>query len=382
MGMGAQTQRPPVWWAPSPSPTSPPSKTPSALPPPPPQPRRPHSPLRLPPPPPLPPGFFPPSFPPPLPPPSPCGLPIPPPPPPGVGATASVAPPRAFPYPGGSISAAEGGRFFEHLAHDRGVAVTAPTRSVVPAEEDLAGVPPHLLPLKKRVVRYHPYEAAAAIQEMASHHSYYGGGEGGFLLAVAPMPTTTGARQDEDERDEDGLRAELLRLGIVRRPALVLTKQLTVSDRSRNMARLLLPDGLVAPSPLLGMFNPAERRRVFGAGLPVPALDRLGRAYRMSLRRDRKARTYRLTGQWSLFLSRHDMRAGDAVEVRAFRPSAWQACLDSRGEGGLGMALLHRRDAAGDGHLLGYRWCNRERDAADGLLRIAATAHLATAAGA
>ncbi|RLM91212.1 uncharacterized protein C2845_PM08G00460 [Panicum miliaceum] len=345
--MGAP--KPPVFfWPPSASawpPTSPPSKTPA-----------------LPPPPPLPPGFFPSSFS-PLPLPPPCGLLMPPPPPAG-----------GFPYPGGSRSP-KGGRFVEHLEHGGGVSVTAPARCV-PAEGDLAGVPPELLPLKKRVVRYHPYAAAAAIQEMASHRNH---GGGGFLLAVDVVPVpTTGARLDLDldlgERDGGGLRAELLRLRIMR-PALVLTKQLTFSDRSRDKARLLLPDGLVAPSPLLGMLTPAERRLVFGAGLPVPAFDRLGRAYRMSLRRDPKARTYRLTGQWSLFVSRHHTRAGDAVEVRAFRPSSWQARLDKHGEGGLGMALLHRRDDA-----QGYRWCNRERDAADGLLRMAASASPATAA--
>ena len=233
-----------------------------------------------------------------------------------------------------------------------GVSVPAPARE---REEDLAGVPPELLPLKKRVVRYHPYAAAAAIQEMASHRNYHGD---------LPMA---------GERDDGGggLRAELLRLRIMR-PALVLTKQLTFSDRSRDKACLLLPDGLVAPSPLLGMLMPAERRLVLGAGLPVPAFDRLGRAYRMSLRRDPKARTYRLTGQWSLFVSRHRMRAGDAVEVRAFRPSAWQARLDKHGEGGLGMALLHLHGGRDDTQ--GYRWCNRERDAADGLLRMAASA--------
>nr|TKW11959.1 hypothetical protein SEVIR_5G006100v2 [Setaria viridis] len=355
--MGAP-ESPVVFCSPSPAalpPTSPPSKTPALPPPPPPPPplRRSHSPLP-PPPPPLPPGFFPPGFHPPF---------LPPPlPPPCAGATASAAPARAFPSSGGGSLSAEGGRFLENLPHALGVSVTAH------ALGDLAGVPPELLPLKKRVVRYHPYEAAAAIQEMASHHNY----GGGFLLDVAPMPTT-GAR------DDDGLRAELLRLRILR-PALVLTKQLTFSDRSRDKARLLLPDGLVAPSPLLGMLTAAERRLVFGPGLPVPALDRLGRAYRMSLRRDRKARTYRLTGQWSLFVSRHDMRAGDAVEVRAFRPSAWQARLDKHGEGGLGMALLHRGDAGTDAQ--GYRWCNRERDAADGLLRIAGSPRLATVAGA
>ena len=231
-----------------------------------------------------------------------------------------------------------------------GFSVTAPARGV-PAEESLAGVPPELLPLKKRVVRYHPYAAAAAIQEMASHRNLMAG---------------------EGDDGGGGLRAELLHLRIMR-PALVLTKQLTFSDRSRDKARLVLPDGLVAPSPLLGMLTPAERRLVLGAGLPVPAFDRLGRAYRMRLRRDPKARTYRLTGQWSLFVSRHHTRAGDAVEVRAFRPSAWQARLDKHGEGGLGMALLHlhRRDDTTQAQLgLGYR----ERDAADGLLRMAASA--------
>jgi len=260
----------------------------------------------------------------------------------------------------------------------------------VPGVDDLAGVPPELLPPKKRVVRYHPYAAAAAIQEMASHFRNIHGG--GFLLGASepPMPMGTGSgcgRRDvevdaaaEEERGEDGLRAELLRLRISR-PAVVLTKQLTPSDRSRDKARLVLPDRLVAPSPLPRMLTAAERGLVLGAGLPVPALDRLGRAYRMSLRRDPRARTYRLAGQWSLFVSRHGARAGDAVEVRAFRPPAWQARLDKHGEGGLGMALLHHLrgpsggEAAGsDIRQQGYYRCSRERDAANGLSLIAAGA--------
>ena len=323
-------------------------------------------------------------------------------PPPFVGASAPAAPARAVLTPGGTL-AARGAQFVEHLAPERGVPVTV-TRGERDVD-DLAGVPPELLPPKKRVVRYHPYAAAAAIQDMASHFRNNHGG-GGFLLGASepPMPMGTGSgrgrREVEidaaaaagEERGEDGLRAELLRLRISR-PAVVLTKQLTPSDRSRDKARLVLPDSLVAPSPLPRMLTAAERGLVLGAGLPVAALDRLGRAYRMSLRRDPSARTYRITGQWSLFVSRHAARAGDAVEVRAFRPPAWQARLDKYGEGGLGMALLlHHRRSQGDGEaagsdsrLQGYYWCSRERDAADGLLLIAATAtsaRPATAAGA
>jgi len=262
--------------------------------------------------------------------------------------------------------------------------------------DDLAGVPPELLPPKKRVVRYHPYAAAAAIQEMARHFRNNHGGGGGFLLGASepPMPTGTGSgrgRRDvevdaaAEERGEDGLCAELLCLRISR-PAVVLTKQLTPSDRSRDKARLVLPDRLVAPSPLPRKLTAAERGLVLGAGLPVLALDRLGRAYRMSLRRDPRARMYGLAGQWSLFVSRHGARAGDAVEVRAFRPPAWQARLDKHGEGGLGMALLHHRrgpSEVGSDSRQGYYWCSRERDAADGLLLIAAmSARPATVAGA
>ncbi|CAD6240696.1 unnamed protein product [Miscanthus lutarioriparius] len=313
------------------------------------------------------------------------------PPPPFAGAPASAAPARAFLTPGGTREA-KGPQFVEHLAPGRGVPVTRGERDV-PGVDDLAGVPPELLPPKKRVVRYHPYAAAAAIQEMASHFRNNHGGGGGFLLGASepPMPTGTGSgrgRRDaaaEEERGEDGLRAELLRLRISR-PAVVLTKQLTPSDRSRDKARLVLPDRLVAPSPLPRMLTAAERGLVLGVGLPVPALDRLGRAYRMSLRRDPSARTYRVTGQWSLFVSRHGARAGDAVEVRAFRPPAWQALLDKHGEGGLGMALLHHRrgpSEVGSDSRQGYYWCSRERDAADALLLIAATsARPATVAGA
>jgi hypothetical protein len=211
-------------------------------------------------------------------------------------------------------------------------------------------VPPELLPLKKRVVRYHPYAAAWAIQELS--------------LSTSPShaEATRRRRREEEDDDDAGLRAELLRLRISR-PALVLTKPLSCSDRSRDRARLVLPEKLVLASPLPDMLTPAERRFVFGPGLPVPAFDRRGRAYRMTLRRDPAARAYLLGGQWTRYLSRHDARGGDAIELLAFRPSAWQTRLDKHGEGGLGMALLHCPDTC---------WTRRERDAAEGLLLIAA----------
>ncbi|KAL6627122.1 hypothetical protein ACP70R_030848 [Stipagrostis hirtigluma subsp. patula] len=324
------------------TPPSPPSKTPPLPPPPPPPP--PHH-FPLPPPPPLPPGFTPSSRPPLLPPCSRLRT------PPRLGTPPQPsAAPRLTPssYSSGGSRTVGGGR--RSVEHPGGVGV--PT--AVPGEEEhvLAGVVPELLPLKKRVVRHHPYAAAWAIQEMAASRA------GGFRDGDGGLP--------RDQRGDEGLRAELLRLRIPR-PALVLTKRLTLTDRSRDKARLLLPDGLVNPSPLLSMLTPAERRLVFGRGLPVPAFDRDGRPYRMSLRRDPSSRSYRLTGHWSLFLSRHrDVRA---VEVRAFRPPAWQARLERHGEGGLGMALLHCpcRDAD-------QGWSTRERDAADGLLLIAAAA--------
>lgn len=236
--------------------------------------------------------------------------------------------------------------------------------------EDLAGVPPEMLPPKKRLVRYHPYEAASTIQEMASH------GHGGFEsppVRLTAEGDASGRGDGRWERD-DGLRAELLRHRILR-PALVLTKRLTPSDRSRHKARLLLPDSLIRTSPLLSMLTAGERRLVFSrerGGLPVPVLDRVGRLYRMVLKRDRVTRrTYRLMGQWSLFVSRHDMRDGDTVEVLAFRPPSWQARLDRCGEGGLGMALLHYRNAA---TVNGRAWSNREHDAANGLLLLDANA--------
>ncbi|KAK3159632.1 hypothetical protein QOZ80_1BG0049060 [Eleusine coracana subsp. coracana] len=271
----------------------------------------------------MPPGFGPPS------PPPPAGTP---------------APLRSAPSPEGSRSE-RGGRFVEHLVGG-----------------DLAGVPAELLPLKKRIVRYHPYAAAWPIQEMASLRG--GSGWSGDL------------RRREKEADEDGgLRAQLLRLRITR-PSLLLTKQLTLSDRNPGAGRLVLPERLVRASPLLGMLTAAERRLAFGRrGLPVPAFDRLGRAYRMTLRRDRSAGTFHLKGNWTLYLSRHDVRAGDAVEVLAFRPSAWQARLDRHGEAGLGMALLHLHCPDAN-----RTWTNRERDAADVLLLIASSCRLTSSA--
>ena len=104
-----------------------------------------------------------------------------------------------------------------------------------------------------------------------------------------------------------------------------------------------------------------------GGGLAVPAFDRLGRPYHMMLKRDRLARTYRLTGEWSLFLSRHGgMRDGDAVEVFAFRPPGWQARLGRSGQGGLGMALLHcRRSRAAPAPANAADWDGWGCDAAD-----------------
>ena len=101
---------------------------------------------------------------------------------------ASAAPARVFLTRGGT-RAANGEQFVEHLAPGRGVPVTV-TRGERDVD-DLAGVPPELLPPKKRVVRYHPY---AAIQEMASHFRNIH--EGGFLLDASepPMPTGTGER--------------------------------------------------------------------------------------------------------------------------------------------------------------------------------------------
>ena len=283
-----------------------------------------------------------------------------------------------------------GGDSVEQLAPASGSPVTMPICADVTAE-DLAGVPPELLPPKKRLMRYHPYYAASAIQEIASHGcgdgfgnrpvpltvERYGdiplnveghGDGGGFgdrpvLLTVEGdgdgfgnrlVPPTMegdgnlGFRADElqVDRDDDGLRSVLRRLRISR-PALVLTKRLTLSDRSRDKARLVLPDGLVRASPLLSTMTAGERHLLFeGSGLPVPAFDRMGRLYHMMLKRDRLARTYRLTGEWTLFMSRHGgMRDGDDMKVLAFRPPDWQARLARCGEGGLGLALLHYRSA-------------------------------------
>lgn len=64
------------------------------------------------------------------------------------------------------------------------------------------------------------------------------------------------------------------------------------------------------------------------------------------------------------------MCRGDAIELLAFRPSAWQARLDKHGEAGLGMAVLHCPSPNASDR----SWTNRERDAADTLLLIATTA--------
>ncbi|KAM0914103.1 hypothetical protein ACQ4PT_011789 [Festuca glaucescens] len=305
-----------------------------------------------------------------------------------------------------------GGHSVEQLAPARGSPVTMPICADA-SGEDLAGIPPELLPPKKRLVRYHHYYASSTIQEIASHGR--GGGFGnrpvpltverdgdGFGNLPVPLnvegdvdgdgfgnrpdgdgfgnrlvPRTvegdgdSGVRADERQvdRDDEGLRAVLRSLRISQ-PALVLTKRLTLSDRSRDHARLVLPDGLVRASPLLSTMTAGERHLVLdGGGLPVQAFDRLGRLYHMMLKRDRAAHTYRLTGEWTLFLSRHrGMRDGDDVEVFAFRPPDWQARLVRCGEGGLGLALLHCRSAGAPTTTAnGMDWGGPEGYEADGL---------------
>jgi hypothetical protein len=238
-------------------------------------------------------------------------------------------------------------------------------------------------------MRYHPYYTAPAIQEIASHGR--GGGEGfgnrpvpltvegdgaGFGNRLVPLTVEgdvdSGVRANERQvdRDDEGLRAVLRRLR-VSEPALVLTTRLTLSDRSRESARLILPDGLVRASPLLSLstMTAGERHLVQGGGLSVQVFDRLGRLYRMVLKRDRAANTYGLTGEWTLFLSRHrGMRDGDDVEVFAFRPPEWQGRLARTGEAGLGLALLHRRNAgAATTTADGMDWGGPEGYEADGL---------------
>uniref|UniRef100_A0A0D9UYQ1 Uncharacterized protein n=1 Tax=Leersia perrieri TaxID=77586 RepID=A0A0D9UYQ1_9ORYZ len=292
-----------------------------SLPPPPPPP--PFPPSNTPPPPPPPPPL-------PPPPPSPfcSGLPLPPPfpPPPGAirfplwhGPTTTI-PAVGSPVSGVASSGREslrrspttprsGGKwdggchFVEHLPPGGGVAAAFSSGSGDAAASPFAGVLPELLPPKKRFLRFHPYAAAWTIQEMANR-----------IVEGVRVPSAMADEHDGDgdgDGDDEGLlRAELRRLSIVRRPALVLTKRLTPSDMSRERARLALPESLVRGSPLMSMLTPPERHLVLtgeNGGLPVQAFDRLGRTYRMSLKRDRSptCRTFRLTGQWSLFVSRH-----------------------------------------------------------------------------
>uniref|UniRef100_A0ACD5VFG9 Uncharacterized protein n=1 Tax=Avena sativa TaxID=4498 RepID=A0ACD5VFG9_AVESA len=338
----------------------------------------------------------------------------------------------ASPFPTGRT---RGGNSVEHLAPAHGSQVTMAIFAYV-SGEDFAGVPPELLPPKKRLMRYHPYYAASAIQEIASNGrgdgfgnrpvplTVEGNGDGfgnrpvpltvegdgdgfgnrpvpltvegdGDGFGNRPVPLTvegdgdgfanrllpptvegdgdSGVRGDERQvdRHDEGLRAVFRRLG-VSQPLLVLTKRLTRSDRSRDNARLVLPDGLVRASPLLNMMTPGERHLVLeGGGLSVQAFDRRGRLYRMMLRRDRAAFTYRLTGEWTLFLSRHGgMSDGDDVEVLAFRPDDWRARQDRYRGGGLGLALLHcRRDGAATttANGMGWGWGGQEIYEADGL---------------
>jgi hypothetical protein len=100
-----------------------------------------------------------------------------------------------------------------------------------------------------------------------------------------------------------------------------------------------------------------SRRRCWACSHPPSAASCSGPA--CPCRRSTAARTYLLRGQWT----RHDARGGDAVELLAFRPSAWQTRLDKHDQGSLGVALLHCPDTC---------WTRRERDAAEGLLLIAA----------
>ncbi|XP_020097776.1 B3 domain-containing protein At1g05920-like [Ananas comosus] len=131
-----------------------------------------------------------------------------------------------------------------------------------------------------------------------------------------------------------GILSALLREG-VSQPTWILQKELSGSDVSSQQSRLLLTHKQVtATTSLRDLITSDEAALVADRerGLPVRVFDRLGREHAMTFKFLDSNGDFRLIGSWGRFVKRHGLRAGDRIDIWAFR------CC-----GGLGMALLSRK---------------------------------------
>nr|CAD1843393.1 unnamed protein product [Ananas comosus var. bracteatus] len=105
-------------------------------------------------------------------------------------------------------------------------------------------------------------------------------------------------------------------------------------SRCVGILSALLREGVTATTSLRDLVTSDEAALVVDRerGLPVRVFDRLGREHAMTFKFLDSNGDFRLIGSWGRFVKRNGLRAGDRVDIWAFR------CC-----GGLGMALLSRK---------------------------------------
>nr|CAD1843421.1 unnamed protein product [Ananas comosus var. bracteatus] len=130
-----------------------------------------------------------------------------------------------------------------------------------------------------------------------------------------------------------GILSALLLEG-VSQPTWILQKELSGSDVSSQQSRLLLTRTQVMKTRLRDLITSDEAALVVDRehGLPIRVFDRLGREHAMTFKFLDSNGDFRLIGSWGRFVKRNGLRAGDRVDIWAFR------CC-----GSLGMALLNRK---------------------------------------
>lgn len=131
-----------------------------------------------------------------------------------------------------------------------------------------------------------------------------------------------------------GLRAKLAGAGATF-AVCALRKRITSSDVDRGQHRLLLPKNLLNRTVLEAAMQAEELAQAMAdAGLPVRALDRLGREYELTLRFVSSAKVYRIMGRDYLrVVNENQFRAGQLIDVLVFRSGA-----------GLGVALVEHEE--------------------------------------
>lgn len=131
-----------------------------------------------------------------------------------------------------------------------------------------------------------------------------------------------------------GLRAKLAGVGATF-VVCALRKRITSSDVDRGQHRLLLPKNLLNRTVLEAAMQVEELAQAMDdSGLPVRALDRLGREYELTLRFVSSAKVYRIMGRDYLrVVNENQFRPGQLIDVLVFRSGA-----------GLGVALLEHEE--------------------------------------